>query len=123
MLISGGTIRLTRQCSGALAEAGITVAPITDRSKLVRPRSSPHAMAGFPAGTGAAQSRNCTPPAPWPQSVTAQSTESAERKSNRIPASLLPKLLLEFHHDGTLAASGEQFLMRPVARIKPDESE
>jgi len=33
MLISGGTIRLTRQCSGAVAEAGTIAAPITDMSK------------------------------------------------------------------------------------------
>jgi hypothetical protein len=50
MLTSGGTIRLTRQCSGAFAEAWITVAPITERSNVVRLRSSPHAMAGFPSG-------------------------------------------------------------------------
>jgi len=58
MLISGWTIRRTRQCSGMLAAPGMTVALITERSRLVRLRNSPHAIAGFPVAAGAVQSRN-----------------------------------------------------------------
>src|ERR1019366_3539609 len=47
ILSSGCAIRLTRQCSGALADVGITVAPITESSRLVRLRSSLHAPAGL----------------------------------------------------------------------------
>ena len=40
-------MRLTRQCSGAPADAGITAAPITDSSRVVRLRSSLHAPTGL----------------------------------------------------------------------------
>src|ERR1019366_4591817 len=50
----------TRQCSGAASVAVTTLALTTEYSKLVRLRSSPHAMAGLPVGAGAVQSRSGT---------------------------------------------------------------
>src|ERR1039457_1036017 len=87
MLISGGTIRLTRQCSGAFADAAITVAPITERSKLVRPRNSPHASAGFPAYAGGVRSWTCMPPATWLNSPVAPNmvTKNSRISDLRVP--------------------------------------
>src|SRR5450432_2543617 len=48
----------TRQCSGAAAVAATTLALTTEYSKLVRPRRSPHAIAGLPMGAGIVQSRS-----------------------------------------------------------------
>src|ERR1700722_7327151 len=83
MLISGCAIMLTRQCSGAVAEAGITTALITDRSREVRLRRSVHRMMGLAVGAGGIQSRNCTPPPPCPQSVAAQKMIIARRRIDR----------------------------------------
>ena len=65
ILISGCAIRLTRQCSGALADAGITVAPITESSRVVRLRRSLHAPTGLPLDASAVSPSNAVLPAGW----------------------------------------------------------
>src|SRR5437763_1387428 len=65
MLTSGWAMRKTWQCSGAVAEAGVRVALMTERSGLVRLSSWRQVVTGFAVAGGGVQSRNWTAPPPW----------------------------------------------------------